>query len=111
MIIYFLFVAFPFFSYQTKTVSTEAAIFLGKYYFFAKFNNDVIFCAVDLEDQVSHHTKNLYSISATHIPSPYKSNIPVLIDNKIELKQVRSNGRNYKAKKYLKSHQIYSSNR
>lgn len=92
MIIYFLFVAFPFFSYQTKTVSTEAAIFLGKYYFFAKFNNDVIFCAVDLEDQVSHHTKNLYSISATHIPSPYKSNVPVLIDNKIELK-----GTEYKA--------------
>lgn len=88
MLIYFLLCALSFFACNAKTISTESAMFLGKYYFFAKFNNDVIFCAVDLEDPVSHHTRNLYAISATHIPTPYKDNVTVLVDNKVQLKGI-----------------------
>ena len=88
MLIYFLLCALSFSTFESKTVSTESAMFLGKYYFFSKFNNDVIFCAVDLEDQVSHHARHLYTISATHIPTPCKDNVTVLVDNKVQLQGI-----------------------
>ena len=88
MLIYFLLCALSFSTFESKTVSTESAMFLGKYYFFSKFNNDVIFCAVDLEDQVSHHTRHLYTISPTHIPTPCKDNVTVLVDNKVQLQGI-----------------------
>ena len=83
---------------ENKILSSDMEFFMGKYYFFTRYSNNILFCAVDIEDEITHQTEALFSLPST--TKPYKTNVTLMIDNKKEL-----TGNEYKEQFSLVYHQ------
>lgn len=68
---------------ENKIISSDMEFFMGKYFFFTRYMNAILFCAVDLEDEITHQDKNLFILPSS--TKPYKTNVTLKIDNKKEL--------------------------